>query len=256
MPLAALPPFPIVTNRCVAFTLTCLVESATSLKTNSFSFKWQRSPPSPSQQPTQALASATTELDREAGRASYANIAWVGGSPEQTVQQCEGSHKPCPHKPVAKQPPQGGGRGRRGHEFNNCCLIWALTVWMRVSRRTSQQERESVWGCGVQSLCFCVCLWVCVLQSETEREREREREAVAVSVGGGETRQPVQQRFKVNGTSCAAPLPLFWIIPLAGTHPLDYPGASSSSCLWREHLCVVCVRECVDCVCVCQDKQT
>ena len=165
MPLAALPPFPIVTNMCVAFTLTCLVESATSLKTNSFSFKWQRSPPSPSQQPTQALASATTELDREAGRASYANIAWVGGSPEQTVQQCEGSHKPCPHKPVAKQPPQGGGRGRRGHEFNNCCLIWALTVWMRVSRRTSQQERESVWGCGVQSLCFCVCLWVCVLQS-------------------------------------------------------------------------------------------
>ena len=72
-----------------------------------------------------------------------------------------------------------------------------------------------------------------MLQSETERERdrEREREAVAVSVGGGETTQPVQQRFKVNGTSCAAPLPLFWIIPLAGTHPLDYPGASSSSCL-------------------------
>lgn len=218
MPLAALPtppvpPFPFVTNQCILWNLLH------HWRQNSFSFKWQRSPPSPSQQPTQALASATTELDREAGRASYANIAWVGGSPEQTVQQCEGSCKPRPQKPVAKQPPAKGREGEEGPWIQQL-LPDLSSHCVNASQPANQSAREGkcvsvrVWG--PEFVFLCVSVSVCA----TKRDREREREAVAVS-GGGETRQPVQQRFKVNGTSCAAPLPLCWIIPLGGTHPLD-----------------------------------
>lgn len=52
------------------------------------------------------------------------------------------------------------------------------------------------------SVCVCVCECVCVTVLQRERERE------AVSVGVREARQPVQC-FKVNDTSCSAPLPLF-----------------------------------------------
>lgn len=182
MPLAALPPppvppFPFVTNQCVVFFLNYLVESAKSLKTNSFSFKWQRSPPSPSQQPTQALASATTELDREAGRASYANIAWVGGSPEQTVQQCEGSRKPRPQKPVAKQPPAKGREGEEGPWIQQL-LPDQSSHCVNASQPANQSAREGkcvsvrVWG--PEFVFLCVSVSVCA----TKRERGRQSQSL------------------------------------------------------------------------------
>ncbi len=166
---------------CLLF-LTHLVESAASLKTNCFSFSDNNHLPPPLCSPHMHWPLPQQRQTREAGRAWYANIAWVGGSREQSVQQCEDSRKPRPQKPVAKQPPAKGREGEKEGPWIQQLLPDLSSHCVNASQPANQSARGGkcvsvrVWGpeSVLVFMCVCVCVSVSVLQRERERERERQ----------------------------------------------------------------------------------
>lgn len=143
------------------------------------------------------------------------------------MQQCENSHRPRLHWPVAKQPP--AKKGESGGE--------GPPIQQLLPDLSSHCERKSTGelACEREEVCEGDRCRVCVFVSE--RERERKRKAVALwVVAGKKARQPVRCY-----TSCTPPLPLLRTIPLPGTHSVDYSDGFPLHSSFRET--PVCARQ-------------
>lgn len=167
-----------LTPQCIFIFLTLLEKSAASLKTNCFSWSGNCRLPPPLHSPHMHWPLLQPG---DAGRAWYANIAWVGGSEGRVCSNVRTLASPTHRSQLLSNHLQRGRRRKEVGPWIQQLLPDRSSQCVNASQPVSQSVREGkcvrVW-----SLVFvCVYLYVCVSERESARERAEERQPQPLS---------------------------------------------------------------------------